>query len=67
MFDPDRRPPEDYEPGEHHVAVRYTSRDDGIHLDCSCGFDQPADFWPTPQLLLDMEQAHLRDVGYTRP
>ena len=40
----------------HHVTLGYTA--DGIHLQCSCGWDFLLGFTPTPEYALSFAEQH---------
>jgi hypothetical protein len=56
-------PPENYKAEEHHVSVVYFNMDDGLHLKCSCKWEESVGFWPTPEHLVLRASAHKRTTG----
>jgi len=43
---------------EHLMTVTYTIHDDGLWVECSCGWEQPAGFSPSPEDLLSLAETH---------
>lgn len=43
----------------HDITVTYYNTDDGIHLNCSCGWDHEAGWDPTIAYLAQVEKDHL--------
>lgn len=43
---------------KHFVVVHYTHDDDGIHVSCSCWYDECLGFSPTPEEVLRRADLH---------
>lgn len=46
----------------HRVTIHYYTSDDGIWLECDCGWRKNIDWSPPPQTALLEEMGHLREV-----
>ena len=47
---------------EHKVTLTYTTMDDGVYLQCLCGWEKNIGFEATPTIAVSVELEHLTEV-----